>query len=114
MQRKDVEFVLGVGQVIKGFDKAIPQMSIGERSNITMTASYAYGTEGLYPIIPPNAELCYDLTLLGFRSRPLWNKKLIQEPGLSEHPYRDVRVMSKMEKHAYIRNSGGESVDDMS
>lgn len=41
MQLPCVEFVLGVGQVIKGFDRAIPQMSVGERSKITITGEYA-------------------------------------------------------------------------
>lgn len=36
-----VEFVLGVDQVIKGFDRALPQMSVGERSTIDITAEYA-------------------------------------------------------------------------
>ena len=43
MQRPWVEFVLGVGMTIKGFDRAIPKMSIGERSKIRVTPTYAYG-----------------------------------------------------------------------
>ena len=88
--KASVEFVLGVDQVIKGFDKALGKMSVGERSNITITAQYAYGTEGLFPHIPPNAEIMFDLTLLGFRPRPAWLKPLLQEPGLSQKPYQNV------------------------
>lgn len=87
MQLPDVEFVLGVNQVIKGFDRAVPQMSIGERSKVFLTAEYAYGKEGLYPHIPPDAEIVFDLTLLGFRPRPAWAKPLIQELGHSMKPY---------------------------
>ena len=36
-----VEFVLGINQVIKGFDRAVPLMSIGERSTIVVSAEYA-------------------------------------------------------------------------
>ena len=36
-----VEFVLGVDQVIKGFDRALPLMSVGERSTIVVTSEYA-------------------------------------------------------------------------
>lgn len=36
-----MEFVLGIDQVIKGFDRAVPQMSVGERSTIDITAEYA-------------------------------------------------------------------------
>jgi hypothetical protein len=87
MQQGWVEFVLGVGQTIKGFSRALPLMSVGERSKITVTGEYAYGKEGLFPHIPPDAELCFDLTLLGYRPRAIWVKQLIQEPGLSEEPY---------------------------
>ena len=45
------------------------------------------GKDGLFPHIPPDAELCFDLTLLGYRPRAIWAKPLIQEPGLSEEPY---------------------------
>ena len=36
-----VEFVLGIDQVIKGFDRALPLMSVGERSTIIMSSEYA-------------------------------------------------------------------------
>lgn len=40
LNRQSVEFVIGVNQVIKGFDRAIPQMSVGERSKIFMSSEY--------------------------------------------------------------------------
>jgi FK506-binding protein 1 len=65
MKRRFVEFALGFNQVIKGFDRALPKMSIGERSKLTFTPEYAYGKVGLFPIVPPDAEISFDLTLLG-------------------------------------------------
>jgi len=91
MQRASVEFVLGIGQVIKGFDRAIPQMTIGERSKVTISPEYAYKSEGLFPFIPSNSFLRFDLTILGFRPRAIWIKPLIQVPGLSEKPYWDSK-----------------------
>lgn len=82
-----VEFVLGFNQVVKGFDRAVKMMSTGERASITLTPEYAYGAEGLFPHIPPNAEIRFEVTLYGFRPRPAWIKPLIQEPGLSQQPY---------------------------
>ena len=35
-----VEFVLGIDQVIKGFDRALPRMSVGERSKLIITPEY--------------------------------------------------------------------------
>jgi len=94
MQVPAIEFVIGIKQVIRGFDVALPQMSLGARAKIRISPEYAYGKEGLFPIIPPDAELVFDLTLLGFRPRAEWIKPLIQEPGLSEKPYHseDVNV----------------------
>lgn len=87
MGKTSVEFVLGIGQVIKGFDRALTRMSIGERSRVSMTADYAYGKEGLFPHIPPDSEVLFEMTLLEYRPRPFWYKPLLQEPGLSEKPY---------------------------
>lgn len=41
LERPWVEFVLGIDQVIKGFERALPLMSIGERSKIIMSPEYA-------------------------------------------------------------------------
>ena len=87
MQRQSVEFVLGVGQVIKGFDRAIPQMTVGEKSKIIVSPEYAYKEEGMPPHIPANSFVKFDLTVLGFRPRAIWVKPLIQPPGFSEKPY---------------------------
>jgi FKBP-type peptidyl-prolyl cis-trans isomerase len=40
-----MEFVLGIDQVIKGFDRALPLMSVGERSRIIITPDYACKNE---------------------------------------------------------------------
>jgi FKBP-type peptidyl-prolyl cis-trans isomerase len=41
IERPWVEFVLGINQVIIGFDRALPQMSVGERSKLTFSPEYA-------------------------------------------------------------------------
>ena len=73
--------------MVKGLDRALQWMSIGERAIITLSAEYCYGKDGLPPLVPPYADLIFDVVLLGFRPRPLWRKPLIQSPGLSEKPY---------------------------
>ena len=79
-----VEFVLGIDQSIKGVDRALPLMCIGERSHVTVSPEYSYGADGLPPLIPPNASLTFDITLLGFRPRSLWVKPLIQDNSTKE------------------------------
>jgi FK506-binding protein 1 len=105
MGRESVEFVLGIDQVVKAFDRALPQMSIGERSLITATPEYGYGRDGLYALIPPDTHLIFDITLLGFRPRELWIKPLIQEPGYSEKPYIDLDAGNAFNRGT---NTGGD------
>ena len=78
MQRPWVEFVIGNESLIKGFDRALPKMSYGERSKLYFTPTYAYGPEGLPPIIPPDSHMMFDVTVLGFRQRNQWIKPMIQ------------------------------------
>jgi FKBP-type peptidyl-prolyl cis-trans isomerase len=85
-----IEFVLGCNQVIKGIDRALLRMTLGEKSRITIKPEYAYGEQGLFPHIAPGTTLVFDLTLLEFRQRPTWVKPLMQEPGLSQKPYMNV------------------------
>jgi hypothetical protein len=78
LQRPWVEFIIGNESLIKGFDRAMPKMSYGERSLLFFTPTYAYGPEGLPPIIPPDAHMMFDVTVLGFRQRQEWIKPMIQ------------------------------------
>ena len=56
-----LEFQIGVGQVIKGWDEGIMKMSLGERATLTCTPDYAYGAAGAPPDIPPDATLEFDV-----------------------------------------------------
>lgn len=61
---KPFEFQIGVGQVIKGWDEGVIQMSLGERAKLTITPDYGYGARGYPPVIPANATLIFDVELL--------------------------------------------------
>ncbi|CAM9458286.1 unnamed protein product, partial [Choristocarpus tenellus] len=65
-RRRAFEFVLGAGQVIRGLDRTVGSMNFGERSRITVSAKYAYGEQGLPPVIPPGADLIFDVNLVQF------------------------------------------------
>jgi len=41
--REPLEFIVGAGQMIKGFDKAMPGMSIGEKKTVNISPEEGYG-----------------------------------------------------------------------
>jgi FK506-binding protein 1 len=59
------EFVIGKGQVIKGWDEGVAQLSVGQRANLTCSPDYAYGDRGYPGIIPPASTLVFDVELIG-------------------------------------------------
>jgi FKBP-type peptidyl-prolyl cis-trans isomerase len=63
-RKKPLVFVIGVGAVIKGWDEGIMEMSLGEISTLRVSSDYGYGERGMSPVIPPNAELSFEVELL--------------------------------------------------
>ncbi|CAF0906247.1 unnamed protein product [Brachionus calyciflorus] len=59
------QFQIGVGQVIRGWDEGVAQMSVGEKAYLTCSPDYAYGPSGAAGVIPPNATLVFEVELLG-------------------------------------------------
>ncbi|KAK3807627.1 MAG: hypothetical protein J3Q66DRAFT_82289 [Benniella sp.] len=58
---------IGVGHVIKGWDKGIPLMSLGERAILHISYDFGYGARGMPPIIPGLSNLIFDVELLEIR-----------------------------------------------
>ncbi|GLV39613.1 FK506-binding protein 12kD [Carabus blaptoides fortunei] len=58
------KFRIGEGEVIKGWDEGVAQLSLGQRARLTCSPDYAYGSRGHPGVIPPNATLIFDVQLL--------------------------------------------------
>mmetsp|Transcript_40167 Transcript_40167/g.64383 ORF Transcript_40167/g.64383 Transcript_40167/m.64383 type:complete len:109 (+) Transcript_40167:104-430(+) len=61
------QFTIGEGQVIKGWDVGMMQMSVGQHAKLTCTPDFAYGPRGFPPVIPPNSTLVFEVELLGVK-----------------------------------------------
>lgn len=61
---KPFSFNLGNSEVIKGWDQGLQGMKVGGRRELIIPPELGYGSEGIFPSIPPNATLVFLVELL--------------------------------------------------
>jgi hypothetical protein len=60
---KSFTFMLGAGDVIKGWDQGLIGMTVGSKRKLVVPSRLGYGKRGSSPDIPPNATLHFDITM---------------------------------------------------
>ena len=67
---KPIEFAVGLGQVIPGWDEALMDMKKGEKRRLVIPYWLGYGFTGAGSVIPPKATLVFEVELLDWTPAP--------------------------------------------
>ncbi len=63
-RNQPIDFPLGVGQVISGWDEGIQLLKVGDKARFVIPSDLAYGSAGAGGVIPPDATLIFDVELM--------------------------------------------------
>ncbi len=66
-RKQPIEFPLGRGQVIEGWDEGIQLLQVGDKARFVIPSHLGYGERGAGGVIPPNATLIFDVELMAVK-----------------------------------------------
>ena len=66
-RNEPLPFTLGTGQVIKCWDECVERLSKGEKIIVTCPSGLAYGKHGAGGVIPPDADLVFEMELIDIK-----------------------------------------------
>ena len=66
-RKEPIEFALGTAQVIAGWDEGVALLSVGDKARFVIPSHLGYGAQGAGGVIPPNANLIFDVELVAVK-----------------------------------------------
>lgn len=63
-RNQPIDFPLGMGHVIAGWDEGIALLKVGDKARFVIPPFLGYGSQGAGGVIPPNATLIFDVELM--------------------------------------------------
>ena len=63
-RQEPIDFVLGQGQVIAGWDEGVSLLKVGDKARFLIPSDLAYGSKGAGGVIPSDADLLFDVELV--------------------------------------------------
>ncbi|MDC6384442.1 peptidylprolyl isomerase [Flagellimonas taeanensis] len=66
-RKQPIDFTLGIGQVIAGWEEGIALLSVGDKGRFVIPSHLAYGSAGAGGVIPPDATLIFDVELMAVK-----------------------------------------------
>ncbi|MBT7817124.1 MAG: peptidylprolyl isomerase [Polaribacter sp.] len=66
-RKQPIDFNVGVGQVIAGWDEGIQLLQVGDKARFVIPSDLAYGSAGAGGVIPPDATLIFDVELMNVK-----------------------------------------------
>ncbi|MBD0823898.1 peptidylprolyl isomerase [Aestuariibaculum marinum] len=66
-RNQPIDFPVGMGQVISGWDEGIQLLNVGDKARFVIPSHLGYGSRGAGGVIPPNATLVFDVELMNVK-----------------------------------------------
>lgn len=70
-RNEPLEFKLGAGRVIKGYDEGLARLRVGDQAILVIPGKLAYGPKGIPNVIPPNATLIFIIEVVDVKASSL-------------------------------------------
>ena len=91
-------FQIGLRQVIEGWEQGLLGMKVGGKRTISIPSELAYGEKGAGDLIPPNANLIFDVEIIAVQSPKYKLVKLNEIEKLKKDNFKFIDIRTKKER----------------